>query len=247
MTTVTIGQISSASTLATADYIEIEQSGVSKKADISMIGDALTATSAQSIAGSSGDVFITPATLRAGINAENTAPIYACRAWVKFDATTTSSSLTATYTRASGSTTVVVTATAHGCISGNVQYLDFTSGTASDNTYIVTVIDANSFQVTTIASTATSGNVSIKRCPINSSGNINNIAYLGVGQYYANFSVAMPDASYCICGMAAGTASYPLVYENSGATASVYTMAIFSNVAGGSSADYPRVYLSVFR
>lgn len=200
MLTATIGQLSSASSLSTADYIEIEASGVSKKADISMIGDALTSTSAQSAAGSSNDVFITPATLRAGINAETAAPIYACRAWAQYDAGTTSSSISATYSRASGSTTILITATAHGCISGNVQYLDFTTGTASDGSYVVTVLDANTFNVTTIASTATSGNVTLKRCVIKGSGNISSVVYATTGGQIINYAVPMNSSNYSIVG-----------------------------------------------
>lgn len=202
MLTKTIGQLSSASSLSTSDYLEAEISGASRKIDVSMVGDALTATSAQSIAGSSNDVFITPATLRAGINAENEAPVYACRGWAVFDGSTVSSSITATYTRASGSTTVVVTATGHSFISGNVLTLDFTSGTASDNTYIVTVIDENVFQVTGTASTVTSGNVTIKKCPIYSSGNINSISYVSSGNYSCNYSVALPTSNYTVLGNA---------------------------------------------
>lgn len=210
MLTKTIGQLSASTTLLTADYLEIEQSGASKRTSIGSAGTLIAnterpyATSAESAAGSSTTAVITPSTLRAGINAENEAPIYACRAWANFDGTTVSSSITGTYTRASGSTTVVVTATSHGCITGNYQYLDFTSGTASDNSYLVTVVDENTFNVTGTGTAATSGNVTIKRIVINASGNINNISYNAVGDYLVNFAVSLPDAYYSMCGMQTG-------------------------------------------
>ena len=59
-----------------------------------------------------------------------------------------------------GSTTCTVTITAHGLTSGDRVYLDFTSGTATDNTYAVTVLTANTFTVT-VTSATTSGNVTM--------------------------------------------------------------------------------------
>jgi hypothetical protein len=53
-----------------------------------------------------------------------------------------------------------VTITAHGLTSGDRVYLDFTSGTATDNTYAVTVLTANTFTVT-VTSATTSGNVTM--------------------------------------------------------------------------------------
>lgn len=59
-----------------------------------------------------------------------------------------------------GSTVCTVTATAHGLSNGARIWLDFTSGTAVDNVYVVANATANTFTVTT-ASLTTSGNVSI--------------------------------------------------------------------------------------
>ena len=64
---------------------------------------------------------------------------------------------TGTYSRAG--TTVTVTITAHGFSNGNVLAIDFTSGTALDGNYTITVTDANTFTLTTVASGSTSGNV----------------------------------------------------------------------------------------
>jgi len=59
-----------------------------------------------------------------------------------------------------GSTTCTVTITAHGLATGDRVWLDFTSGSAVDNVYAITKVDANSFTVTT-ASLTTSGNVTM--------------------------------------------------------------------------------------
>ena len=203
MLTKTIGQLSAAASITTADYVEIEQGGASKYGTVTQLVAGIVATSAQTLLGSVNTAVITPATLRAGINAENAAPIYACRAWVHFDGTTTSSSLTAAYTRASGSTTVVVTATAHGCITGNIQYIDFTSGTASDNSYVVTYVDVDTFNVTTVSTSSTLGACSIKRSPISGGGNVGSVSYNTAtsGSYFVNFSIAMPSANYAFSGM----------------------------------------------
>lgn len=60
-----------------------------------------------------------------------------------------------------GSTTCTVTVTGgHGLATGARVFLDFTSGTAVDNIYTVTVTGVTTFTVTT-GSLTTSGNVSI--------------------------------------------------------------------------------------
>lgn len=55
--------------------------------------------------------------------------------------------------------TVTVTLTAHGFATGDHVVLDFTTGTATDGGYTITVVDANTFTVTDLASGSTSGNV----------------------------------------------------------------------------------------
>lgn len=59
-----------------------------------------------------------------------------------------------------GSTTCTVSITNHGLTTGDRVWLDFTSGTAVDNVYVVTVTTADAFTVTT-ASLTTSGNVTM--------------------------------------------------------------------------------------
>jgi hypothetical protein len=68
---------------------------------------------------------------------------------------------TGTYARVSPSTTLTVTIANHGLVDQQRVVLSFTTGTAVSDTYIATVVDANTFTVTTAASTSTSGNVTM--------------------------------------------------------------------------------------
>lgn len=62
-----------------------------------------------------------------------------------------------TYVRSGN--TITVTMAGHLLSTGDHALLDFTTGTATDDGYTVTVVDANTFTVTDLASGATSGNV----------------------------------------------------------------------------------------
>jgi hypothetical protein len=66
-----------------------------------------------------------------------------------------------TYARTSPSGVTTITMTAHGLSTGDRVFLDFTSGTAIDATFDVTKLNDNSFTVTTVATTTTSGNVTM--------------------------------------------------------------------------------------
>ena len=200
MLTATVAQLSAAASITTADYVEIEQGGASKKGTVAQVVAGIVATSAQTLLGSVNTAVITPATLRAGINAENAAPIYACRAWANFDGTTTSSSITATFTRLAGSTVVTCIATSHGCITGNVQYASAASGTISTNSYVVTYVDDNTFTISTTSTSTSVGSLTLFRSPRNGYGNIGSVSYNGAtaGTYFINFSVEMPSAYYSI-------------------------------------------------
>ena len=68
---------------------------------------------------------------------------------------------TGTYARVSPSTTLTVTIANHGLVNNQRVVLEFTTGTAVSDTYSVTVVDANTFTITTAASTSTSGNVTM--------------------------------------------------------------------------------------
>jgi hypothetical protein len=58
-------------------------------------------------------------------------------------------------------TTITVTATGHGYASLDYVYLDITSGTARSGLYQITVVDANTFTVTSAVSVSTSGSVTL--------------------------------------------------------------------------------------
>lgn len=85
------------------------------------------------------------------------------------------SSLTGTY-NIPGSTVCTVTITAHGLATGDRVWLNFTSGTAVDNVYVVTVTSTSAFTVTT-ASLTTSGNVTMYGTLLMEADSYNSTAY----------------------------------------------------------------------
>lgn len=126
------------------------------------------------------------------------------KAWVNFDGTS-SAAVSGTYVRLAASTTVTITVVGHGHIAGHKVFCDFTSGTGLDGTYeVVSVIDPDTFTITTVASTATSGNVTLPRRTILASSNVNTVVYQNTaGRFVVNFSSAMADANYGVnvtCG-----------------------------------------------
>ena len=66
---------------------------------------------------------------------------------------------TGTYSRSG--TTVTVTLTAHGLTTATNYRVDITSGTGTDGTYTITVVDANTFTYTDSVSGTTSGNINV--------------------------------------------------------------------------------------
>jgi hypothetical protein len=65
-----------------------------------------------------------------------------------------------TYARTNPSTTITVTITNHGFVTGQRVFLDFTSGSARDGSYVVTKVDDDTFTcVDTGVASTTSGNV----------------------------------------------------------------------------------------
>jgi hypothetical protein len=70
-------------------------------------------------------------------------------------------SKTGTYARTSPSGVTTITMTAHGLSTGQRVFLNFTSGTAIDAAFDVTKLNDNSFTVTTVATTTTSGAVTM--------------------------------------------------------------------------------------
>ena len=74
-------------------------------------------------------------------------------------------SITSTYNIPGTTVCTVTTSTAHGLTTGDRVWLDFTSGTAVDNAYTVTVTTTTAFTVTTAVLT-TSGNVKVYAQPL---------------------------------------------------------------------------------
>lgn len=203
----TIGQLSAATVINDSDLLEIEQAGVSKYGTVQKLVDGVVATTTESLLGTSNSVLMTPLQVREAFSANNDAPVYACRAWATFNGSTVSSSISGTYTRVVGTTETVCIATAHGFISGNQAFVDFTSGGASDNSYIITVVDPNTFKINTVStSSIIAGDFTLPRCPVLASGNINNVSRISLATYHVNFSVGMQDENYSIAGTCKSTA-----------------------------------------
>jgi hypothetical protein len=179
------------------------------------------------------------------------ATAYGCRAWVNFNGSSNSANLSGTYSRTSPSTTLTVTATAHGLIVGSSVNLDFTTGTGLDGIYtVVTVADANTFTVTTVASTTTSGNVTLLRNTIRASGNVSSITDNGTGDYTVNFTTAMPDANYAVAFSSEST-GLGVASRNPGEIQSRTTTTVrYYVLSGGSSTtayDTPSSNCVIFR
>lgn len=141
---------------------------------------------------------LNPTAIPSIMNAQGSAPMFACRAWCNFNAMP----LSGTY--AQSGTLITITMTAHGMSAGQIVNLDFTTGTAVDGSFAVTsVVDANTFTVTAGAALTTSGNVT-RNLFIRASGNVSSVTDNGVGDYTINFTTAMSDANYSL--VALGTA-----------------------------------------
>ena len=70
------------------------------------------------------------------------------------------STVTGTYNVPGTTTCTITTSTPHGLTTGNRIWVDFTSGTSTDNTYTVTVSSTTVFTIA-VTSATTSGNVTI--------------------------------------------------------------------------------------
>lgn len=128
------------------------------------------------------------------------------KAWVNFDGTTADND-GGTYSRTSPSTTLTITMAGHGYSIGHVVYCDFTTGTAVDGLYTITSIPTlDTFTITTVASTTTSGNVTLLRRMIRGHDNVHSVTYHNTaGRYTVNFLVPIVDATYAVLGTAGNT------------------------------------------
>ena len=172
------------------------------------------------------------------------APVFGVRAWVSFDGTT-ANNLTGTYSRTSPSTTATVSITSHGLTTGQYVYLDFSSGTA-DNIYQVTVVDANSFTITTAESTTqTSVSVTLPRATVSGSGNVAYVSKVQTGDYIVGFTTALPNANYAMFGSAEDSASTThsdlVVGSALGGTKTTQSMRISVANSGNTRVDSPNV------
>jgi hypothetical protein len=126
-------------------------------------------------------------------------PSFACRAWVNFDgrAGTTSANISSLAYSQSGFI-ITVTLPNHGHLVNHFVRLTFQSGAASAENFTVTsIVDINTFTVTSGTSRTTSGTCTCIRSAIRGSGNIHSVAYLSTGDYGFNMN-SMPDVNYCI-------------------------------------------------
>ena len=169
---------------------------------------------------------------------------YRLRAAVNFSAIP----LSGTYSRTG--TLVTVTMTAHGMTTGQVVSLDFTTGTATDGSYTVTVTGVNEFTVVDAASGSTSGNVT-RQAFIRSAFNVSSITDNGIGDQTVNFASALPDADYTanisIERDTTTAANMRVCSGRNGGRAAGSFRIVSEFTAAASSLDMPAVYLSVFR
>lgn len=165
-------------------------------------------------------------------------------AWVNFNGVPA----TGTYSRTG--TLVTVTMTGHGMATGMRANLDFTSGTATDGTYTVTVVDANTFTVVDAASGTTSGNVT-RNLFIRASLNVASVTDGGTGTYTINFASALSDANYVVSGFCNFTGGgAPAGILTAGSTFNPTTTALpilTGDSAAGSLLDSAHIHVTVVR
>lgn len=183
----------------------------------------------------------------------STATAYGCRAWVNFDQTSNTANLTGTYSQSG--TTVTVTVTNHGLIQGQIIYSDITSGTGVDGVYTVaSVTSSNVFTYTAGTSLTTSGNITLIRNTIRTSGNISSISDNGTGDFTVNFTTAMPDTNYSFTWGCRGNDTNTSVVRcifpistNAKTVNAFRCLSTFSVSGSWGLADYPEVNLAFFR
>jgi hypothetical protein len=85
--TVTIPKISATGTASSSTFLRGDGAWAAATPTV--------ASTAEAQAGTNNTNFITPLRMREGFNASGSAPVYACRAWVNFDGTTTTPTIRA--------------------------------------------------------------------------------------------------------------------------------------------------------
>lgn len=147
------------------------------------------------------------------------------KAWVNFNGTPQ----TGTYSRSGN--TVTVTITGHGMSTGMVANLDFTSGTATDGSYTVTVTNANTFTVQDPASGATSGNVTMNLY-IRASLNVTSVTDGGSGRYTVNITSAISDAHYAALATAGDPSENRLAAQTTDLTTTTFKIYVINHGNG---------------
>ena len=104
-----------------------------------------------------------------------------------------------TYNQA-GTTTITVTAAAHGLNNGDGVYLNFTSGTATDGSFVVSNVATNTFDVVSATVLTTSGNVSGYYSPL-IVGNLNTVLTSSLRSHVNLFGRNVSDHElFCFVG-----------------------------------------------
>ena len=136
------------------------------------------------------------------------------KAWINFYGTP----ISGTYSQSG--TTVTVTMTSHGMSAGTKFYIDITSGTAVDGSYVVATAATNSFTYTAATSLSTSGNCTL-RAYIYASYQISSIVSTSNGIFTINFSTPFSNTSYAYLGSASslGFTQYGFLSESTGSPA----------------------------
>ena len=178
---------------------------------------------------------------------------YGCRAWVNFDGTAagTFAGGTSLITRNVGTTTcTVTTTTAHGLITGNVVYNNAITGLVA-GARTVTVTNSTTFTFTSTETTSiAAATITFAFANIRAAGNVNSVADIGVGNYYINFTTAMPDAYYSVSGSAQGAAGTSISLAAAATSATPLTANSFPievNTDAGAALDSATVSVQVFR
>jgi hypothetical protein len=181
----------------------------------------LTAGTGVTISNSSGAVTI---------NASTAAGITTAKAWVNFNGATagTWAGGASTVTRVSGSTTATVTTTSnHNLITGNGIYA--LTGVVA-GIYIVTVVNATTFTIQTVATTTLSAvSITFQISAIRASYNISSVTKNAVGDFTVNFATALADANYSATismqDISVSTQQYSIIGATASGAAYQYTAA----------------------